>query len=158
MRALVIALIVAGCSKAEPEAKVEVAPTAHEDRHEPAIAAPKLRLDITVDGATTSWREDAFAKVPHVVGKNNGGESRDVWSLRELAHALVGPKARVVAVHGNDAKKAIDPAAWNDPARTPIVHTTRRGTLKYRWMDRDGKWGDTELKDVVKLEISNASP
>ncbi|HEY0191859.1 MAG TPA: hypothetical protein VGC42_12145, partial [Kofleriaceae bacterium] len=82
------------------------------------------------------------------------GEARDVWSLRELAHQLVGPSARVTAVTGEDGTKAIDAAAWSDATRTPLLHTTRRGTLKYRWADASGKWGETEVKEVSRLEIA----
>ncbi len=110
-------------------------------------------MNITVDGAPATWTQDAFAKTAHFAGVNNGGESRDVWSLRELAHTLVGANARVVAVPG-DIPKPIDAAAWADATRTPIVHTTRRGTLKFRWADKDGTWLDTEVKDVTTLELA----
>jgi len=65
----------------------------------------------------------------------------------------VGPNARVVTVTG-DVAKPIDPAAWADPNVTPILHTTKRGTLKFRWANRDGTWRETEVKDVTKLEIA----
>jgi hypothetical protein len=83
----------------------------------------------------------------------NDGEDRDTWSLRDLAHTLVGPSARVVNVVGPEGSRAIDAAAWNDAARTPILHTTRRGTLKYRWADKDGRWSDAEVKDVSRVDI-----
>jgi hypothetical protein len=135
-------------------AAASTAPAHHEDRAQPATAAPALSLAVTIDGAAATWNADAFAKVAHAPGTNNNGESRDVWSLRELAHTLVGPNARVVSVTGENGTKPIDPAAWADASRTPIVHTTRRGTLKFRWADAAGTWAEAEIKDVSKLEIA----
>jgi hypothetical protein len=171
--ALVAAL--AACSKADPPPAP--APTAaagatapaepagsdgkhrrkHEDRHDPRTAdAPPLQLAVAVDGAVATWRQDAFDKVTRFAGNNKAsdGEARDVWSLRELAHALVGPAARVTSVTGEDGTKTIDRAAWDDASRTPLLHTTRRGTLKFRWADSAGAWSDSEIKDVSKIEIA----
>lgn len=126
----------------------------HEDRHDPA-SEPELQLAVAINGAATSWGPDAFGKVVKYArnDKASDGEAREVWSLRELAHALVGPTARVTAVTG-DGSKSIDRTAWDDAAREPLLHTTRRGTLKFRWADGDGKWGDTEVKDVTRIEIA----
>jgi hypothetical protein len=66
----------------------------------------------------------------------------------------VGPGARVVAVIGADGKQPIELTAWNDATRTPILHTTRRGTLKFRWADKEGRWGETVVRDVTGLEIA----
>jgi hypothetical protein len=126
----------------------------HEDRRDPVVAdAPPLKLDVTVKGTTSTWRQDSFDKVTRYT-KGNDGEARDVWSLRELAHQLVGPTARVTSVTGEDGTKTIDPAAWDGATRTPLLHTTRRGTLKFRWADADGKWGEAEVKDVARIEIT----
>ncbi len=158
MRLWICACVVAvGCSKHDAPApaagSAEPAKPKHEDRHEPAEKPATLSLAVTVDGQATTWQADAFGKVAHFVGKNNDGEARDVWSLRELAHTLVGPTARVISVTGAEATKTIAPDAWADAARIPILHTTRRGTLKFRWTDKDGAWQETEVKDVSKLEI-----
>lgn len=126
----------------------------HEDRREPVIAdAPPLALDVIVKGAAATWHQDSFDKVSRYT-KGNDGEARDVWSLRELTRALVGPTARVTSVTGDDGTRAIDRAAWDDATRTPLLHTTRRGTLKFRWADAAGKWGESEVKDVVRIEIT----
>lgn len=126
-----------------------------EDRHDPA-AEPKLQLAVAINGAIASWGPDAFGKVAKYAknDKASDGEAREVWSLRELAHTLVGPTARVTAVTGDGGSKTIDRAAWDDAVREPLLHTTRRGTLKFRWADAAGKWGDTEVKDVTRLEIA----
>lgn len=172
---LVLVLASAACSKkdtpkTEPVASASapvVAPSAsassgsgggkgrkHEDRHEQAAPAT-LKLDVTVAGEKKTWAKDSFDKTPKLSAgaTANDGENRDTWSLRELAHTLVGPNARVTAVLGDD-KVAIDQAAWNDANKTPIVHTTRRGTLKFRWADKAGKWGEAEVSDVSGLEIA----
>jgi hypothetical protein len=163
MRAFLCVALVMSCGKGETSRHDEPAPPAaatpvavppkHEDRHDPATSAPALSLEVTIQGTTTTWSRDAFDRVPHVPGKNNDGEARDVWSLRDLAHQLVGPSARIVKVTGAEATKTIAADAWADPSRTPILHTTRRGTLKFRWADKDGAWLETEVRDVARLEI-----
>ena len=150
---LALALIaVVACSKSEPAA--ETAPPAkHEDRHEPAVAAAPMKLEVTIAGTPTTWQQAEFDKVARMAGKASDGEARDTWSLRELAHTLVGPTARVVRIVGAEGSQPLDPAAWSDATRTPIVHTTKKGKLKFRWADADGKWGETAVKDVVRVEI-----
>lgn len=123
-----------------------------EDRHAAAMPA-KLALAVTVGGEKKTWSAADFAKVPTTQGTANDGEDRDTWSLRDVAHTLVGPNARVTAVIG-DGKSTIDPNAWNDASHTPILHTTRRGTLKFRYTDAKGAWGESEVSDVTGLEIS----
>ncbi|HEY8072511.1 MAG TPA: hypothetical protein VIF62_00330 [Labilithrix sp.] len=171
VRSIVLALAFgAGCSKSDKKpdppaasATAALVPSAsaassghghHEDRHDPADK-PALELEVKIGGATKTWAKDAFDRVPKLTKGNvgNDGEDRDTWSLRDLAHALVGPNARVVSVTGPEETKTIDAAAWSDASRTPIVHTTRRGTLKFRWADKDGKWGGADVKDVSRLEI-----
>jgi hypothetical protein len=177
MSASMVAALAAACSKADPSppapasaATTTAAPAAtaaepgadgkhrrkHEDRHDPKIADVPLQLVVAVDGAVATWRQDAFDKVTRFTGNNKAsdGEARDVWSLRELAHALVGPAARVTSVTGEDGTKTIDRAAWDDASRTPLLHTTRRGTLKFRWADNSGAWSDSEIKDVTRIEIA----
>jgi hypothetical protein len=172
--ALAIAVLAAACSKsvdapppapstAERSAAVPADPDKphhrsggkHEDRHDPA-AEPKLQLAVAINGAAASWGPDAFGKVAKYArnDKASDGEAREVWSLRELAHTLVGPTARVTAVTGDGGSKTIDRTAWDDAAHEPLLHTTRRGTLKFRWADADGKWDDTEVKDVTRIEIA----
>jgi hypothetical protein len=153
VRTLAIAVVLlAGCSK-----KSEDAPTPtpkHEDRNEPAIAPSALTVAVVIDGKDAVWQRDSFDAVPHFQSHNDhGGDARDTWSLRELAHKLVGPTARVTAIAGNK-QQAIDAAAWDDAERTPILHTTRRGTFKFRWADKDGTWGDAVVNDVTRIEIA----
>lgn len=162
-----VLVIVVGCKAAEkaPTASaVEKAPAEasedkphhrkHEDRRDPVEAnAPPLKLEVATGGKTATWQQADFDKVAKYT-KGTDGEARDVWSLRELAHQLAGPNARVTAVTGEDGTKPIDAAAWGDASKTPLLHTTRRGTLKFRWADGDGKWGESVVKDVTKIEIA----
>jgi hypothetical protein len=154
---LALLLTFACCKGSDSTATIDPpAPAAHhEDRHEPASAAARLELAVTIDGVAGRWQRDVFDRVPRGVGTSTEGEARDTWSLRELAHRIVGPNARVVAIVGS-TRKSIDAPAWDDGSRIPILHTTKRGALKFRWTDRDGKWGETEVKDVTQLEIVSA--
>ena len=100
-----------------------------------------------------TWTETAFAATPKLAGTASDGEARDTWSLRELVHRNLGPTARVTAVGGASGTIPIDATAWDDASRTPILHTTRRGTLKFRWADAHGAWGETVVRDVTALEV-----
>ena len=142
-------IVLAACSRSADPAQ----PARHEDRHDPTTAAPALQLAVTIDGAAATWHQDVFDRVPHFASANHDGDARDTWSLRELVHDAVGPSARVVAVVG-ETRMPIDAAAWDDPARTPIVHRTRRGWLKFRWADKTGAWQDASVKEVSGLEIA----
>jgi hypothetical protein len=162
-----LVVLLVGCSKSADKAPPRVeTPTSgsadgeaahhrkHEDRREPVIAdAPPLSLAVSVHGQAAVWTQEAFDRVAKYT-KGTDGEARDVWSLRELVHQLVGPKARAVAVTGEEGTKAIDAAAWADETTTPLLHTTRRGTLKFRWADANGKWGESGVRDVTKIEIA----
>ena len=166
--ALLVVCVVA-CSKkdekeAEPAATGSAAPAEkphhHEDRHDPQAAPTKLEVKVSFVGQQgagkpdATWTADDFAKVPKMAGTANDGEARDTWSIRELAHQLVGPNARVTAVIGEGGTKvAIDEAKWTAADSTPILHSTRRGTLKFRYADKTGAWGDTIAKEVTGLEI-----
>jgi hypothetical protein len=144
MRPLLALLAIAACSKGSASAPPP--------EPAPAQAVSPLSLEVRIDGTATKWTEASFEHVPRIEGKASSGETRDTWSLRDFAHAAAGDHARVTAVIG-DVRKEIDEAAWSDPARTPIIHRTRRGWLKFRWADQTGKWGDAEVKDVSALEI-----
>ncbi|HUJ58145.1 MAG TPA: hypothetical protein VLX92_06625 [Kofleriaceae bacterium] len=150
--AFVLALAIVACK--HPAEDQAAGSAHHEDRQEAPIAPPKLVVDVSIDGAPSTWHSDAFDKVAHHDGTNNGGDTREVWSLRDLVHTLVGPNARVVSVTGRAGTSAITPQAWGDATQVPILHTTRRGTLKFRWTPaQGGTWGKTEVTDVAKLEI-----
>jgi hypothetical protein len=119
-------------------------------------AQPGLSLAVTIDGKPQTWAQDVFDRVPHFTIKNNGGDDRDAWSLHELAK-LAGPNARVTAVIG-EPRQVIEPAAWADATKIPIVHRTRRGALKFRWTDSAHTWSEAETKDVTGLELTRGAP
>lgn len=135
------------------DADSPAAPAPHEDRHEPPVPGPPLSLFVDRGADRTTWGPAQFAAVPKLAGVATDGEARDTWSLRELVHAHVGPTARATAILGPTGVVAVDPLGWDDPKRTPILHTTRRGTLKFRWAT-DGKWGETVVRDVVGIQVS----
>ena len=164
MKHFVLLVAVAACNNHADTAAAPVAASAtqsevpaaphHEDRHDPAVATPPLSLAVTIDGSAATWQQAVFDRTTHFESTNNDGEARDTWSLRELVHGTVGATARVTTVIG-ETRESIDAAAWADPTRTPIVHRTRRGGLKFRWADATGKWGETGVKDVTGLEITS---
>lgn len=143
-RAIALALVVAACGRDQPERSPERAPP----------TSPGLSLQVTVDREESTWGPDVFGAIPHHATPATSGEARDVWSLRDLVHAQIGPTARVIAVTGAEGTKTIDAAAWSDAAQTPVLHTTRRGTLKFRFEDADGKWGQSLVSDVRAIEIA----
>jgi len=156
----VVVLCVGACSKKEEAAPGPAGSAAaekphhHEDRHDPQAAPTKLALTVAIAGKPgVTWTADDLAKVPKMTGTASDGEARETWSLRELAHQLVGPSARVTAVIGEGGKVEIADAKWNAADQTPILHSTRRGTLKFRYADKTGAWGDTIAKEVTGLEI-----
>lgn len=154
-RFLIIALVAAACSRSDSASNKTATPPAeghHEDRSEPATAAPPLSLEVKIGDTSATWNQDVFDRVSHRAGTNNSGESRDTWSLRELVHEMVGANARVFAVIGK-TNETISPEAWADASRTPILHRTRRGGLKFRWTDASGKWDEAKVSDVIALEI-----
>lgn len=155
-RVMLCVLAVGACSSSEPTSKVlaerPANSAAHEERNGPALASPPLKLDVRVDGAATTWAQDVFDRVAHHAATNKSGKARDTWSLRDSAHEMAGPNARVVAVIGT-TKESITSDAWADVSRTPIVHRTGRGGLKFRWADANGTWDEANVGDVVGLEV-----
>jgi hypothetical protein len=149
MKRLVLLLALVACSKSgDGEHRQK-----HEDRAEPQTSITAFSIAVTIGDKHETWTPETFSKVEHVAQTNKSGQDRETWSLREIAKILVGPTARVTTVTGSNGTKAIDQAAWGDPARTPIVHLTRRGALKFRWASGDGTWSEAEVHDVSALEV-----
>jgi hypothetical protein len=85
------------------------------------------------------------------------GADKDAWSLRDLAHALVGPHARVTgAADGGGTKVKIAKKDWADPKKTPVLRINRRGMYKIEWVDKDGSLtpNDEDVRDVRSVEVS----
>jgi hypothetical protein len=147
MRRLALAvLVVAACSRTDSAPKPAPEPAHAEE------TASGFSIEARIDGGATTWGQDAFDRVLHRAVANKSGQPRDTWSLRDLVHALVGPDARVVAVVGA-TRQAITAEAWADASRTPIVHRTGRGGLKFRWADASGAWDEASVNDLVAIEI-----
>ncbi len=139
-------LVAAGCGNSSA--------AHHEDRTHEQDSPTQLHLEVTISGQRSAWSAAEFAKAPHYDSANHSGAKRDTWSLRALVEANAGGSARLVSVTGADGRHPIDAAAWADPTRVPILHSTRRGTLKFRWADDQGTWGPVVAKDVTALEIA----
>lgn len=109
-----------------------------EQRPERVSAAPALVVE--VDGVARTLDEQAWAQVEKLtVAGDSGDGSRPAWSLRVLAKHLAGASARVVAVLGAEGQRQeIDPGAWADAARVPVLRLNRRGDLKFHWIDAAG--------------------
>jgi hypothetical protein len=118
-----------------------------------AAAAP-LRVVVT-GGAPTTWAPDALAQVAHFAIHADGAD-KDAWSLRDVAHKLVGPTARVTAVVDGDGTHAkIDAKAWGDAKKTPVLRINRRGMYKIEWVDKDGNLTmDDDVRDVRSVEVA----
>jgi hypothetical protein len=105
-------------------------------------------------GAPTSWTLDTLAGVARFTIHADGAD-KDVWSLREVAHQLVGPHARITgALDGDGTHARIDPRDWADAKKTPVLRINRRGMYKIQWVDKNGDvTGDDDVRDVRTLEV-----
>ena len=149
----------AGCHRSTPAgaaAATAAAAPGHGDhgdhRRGQATGAP---LAVVVNGKPApAWTAAQLAAAATITVTNQNGESREVWPLQAIVHKLVGPKARIVALDADGDRVDVDPAAWNDPARTLVLHLSRRGEYKAHWVAR-GVADDALLKGVDKIEIQN---
>lgn len=164
-RALLFAALAACGSPTEAPPQPAAAPAAEavdnaagkphhrEDRHDPQARPATLSLAIATGTEKSTWGAPQLAAVPKLAGTASDGEARDTWDLRALARTNAGPTARVAAVVG-ETRYEISAADWADASKVPVLHTTRRGTLKFRWADPSGKWGETVVKEVTGLELA----
>jgi hypothetical protein len=114
-------------------------------------------LKVVITGGTPkTWSPDAFASIQRFTIHSDGSE-KDAWSLRDIAHQLVGPKARVVgAVDGDGTRAKIQPKDWADPRKTPVLRINRRGMYKIEWVDKDGNMtNDDDVRDVKSVEVTS---
>jgi hypothetical protein len=118
-----------------------------------ADAAP-LKVVVT-GGESTSWPPEAFDAVPRFTIHSDGSE-RDAWSLRDIAHKLVGPRARItMAVDGDGTRDRIDAKDWSDAKKTPVLRINRRGMYKIEWVDQNGNMtNDDDVRDVRSVEVA----
>lgn len=104
----------------------------------PAVeSAAPIELQVVIDGAPkVTWRRADLAKVPPTMVPADDGEgSREIWPLRAVADALVGPGALLTSVSGEDGRAVdIAPADYRDPGKVPALRMNRRGVLKFVWL------------------------
>jgi len=119
-----------------------------------ATNASPLKVIVTGTGPTT-WTPAALAALPRFTIHADGAD-KDAWSLRDLAHALVGPRARVTAaVDGDGTSAKIDKKDWADPKKVPVLRINRRGMYKIEWVDKDGSLtNDDDVRDVRSVEVN----
>lgn len=118
------------------------------------VTAAPLRV-VVAGRPPTSWTSADFAAVPRfTIHADNS--AKDAWSLRDIAHKLVGPKARVtIAVDGDGTRDRIAPRDWADASKTPVLRINRRGMYKIEWVDKDGNMlEDDDVRDVRSVELS----
>lgn len=121
-----------------------------------AVSSPPrgISLAVTVSGGRAQvWTLETLERAPRLTAADGHGDDRDAWSLRVLAAELVGKSARVTAITGDEGRRVIEAEAWADPARVPILRANRDGGFKFRWIEKDGSLGDTELRNVKALEV-----
>jgi hypothetical protein len=151
-RLLFIALVlVSACKKNEPTPP----PPAPAPAAQPAqVRREGPTLKVTVDGKPAAeWTQERLASVTPLQIKNHGGEDRLVWPLRDVARKLVGEKARVVSLSGDDDKIEILASAWADSSRKLVVRPGHRGSYKALWVGSDGSAGDALIRGVHSVEI-----
>ena len=124
--------------------------------HAAASNAPIGRgdLEVVVNGQpSAAWRAQQIAAAGAVAMTNQNGDAREGWPLKKLTAALVGDKARVVAVDSAGERVAIDEKAWNDPARSLVLRLNHHGEYKAMWVDASGNADEAFLKGVRRVEV-----
>jgi len=109
---------------------------------------------VVAGGAPATWAPDALAAVTRFTIHADGAD-KDVWSLREVAHQLVGPHARITgAVDGDGTHAKITSKDWADAKKTPVLRINRRGMYKIQWVDKNGDvTSDDDVRDVRTIEV-----
>lgn len=139
----------AACHKSAPAAP---APS------KPAAAAPARHdvgatLAVIVNGKPAArWSATDIARSASISVTNQNGEEREGWPLKPLTKALLGDKARIVALDAGDERVPIDEKAWNDPSQTLVLRLSHRGAYKAHWV-QDGHTDEAFLKGVDRIEV-----
>jgi hypothetical protein len=115
--------------------------------------ATPLKVVVT-GGAPTTWTPAALSAVQRFTIHADGAD-KDAWSLRDVVHQLVGPRARATsAVDGDGTRAKISPKDWADVKKTPVLRINRRGMYKIEWVDKDGNMtNDDDVRDVKTVEV-----
>jgi hypothetical protein len=122
----------------------------------PAPPTEKRELELRVkDAVVAKVTTDQLKKMKALPEKGPGGKAT-IYSLKDIVATLVGPNAKVVAVHlGTGDTVQVDDKAWTDATRTPVLWQNRRGFFKLGWVDAKGEWmpATMELRDVRALDV-----
>jgi hypothetical protein len=122
-----------------------------------AVARSPVSISAMVDDQpAVAWTRRELAAVRQLdVVPSDGEGHRTAWSLRDLAHDLVGDEARVVAVVGeHDERYTVRPDDWEDASRIPILRLNRRGHVKFEWVNRDLSPAEAErLREVTSVVL-----
>jgi hypothetical protein len=110
-------------------------------------------IEVVVNGKPVgTWTADQIAAAKAIAMTNQNGDERKGWVVKALARSLLGDKARVVALDTDDDRVTIDEKAWNDPARTLVLHLSHRGEYKAHWV-QGGVADDALVKGVRRIEV-----
>jgi hypothetical protein len=144
-------------TKAQDGADDERSPGARQHDEERAQKAVSDIIQIIVDGKPQGeWTIEKLNRVKTgtVAGPSDAG--KEGWSLHDLASALVGPKARVIAVSASRTKRLeVEPSKWNDKKRTPVLRVNRRGEFKFQWVSDGAVLPlEPEMRSVRVIELS----
>jgi hypothetical protein len=109
-------------------------------------------LAVSVNGKkASSLAPDAILKLPRRAVQNKEGDARDGIALEDLAQALGGKSARVVAIAAGAERVSISKA--DGRARTIVLRVTRRGEIKIQKLAGGGAVDTTLLKNVDAIEL-----
>lgn len=114
-------------------------------------------LHVRVNGKDeAAWTVEQMNEVNKKTAKPGTEPVLETWSLRELASALVGPKARVVLVMSDESNKiTIDDKSWADKAKIPTLRMNRQGQYKFVWSNDDGPLPlEGQVRDVKMIELA----
>ncbi|MFZ5470845.1 MAG: hypothetical protein ACOZIN_15575 [Myxococcota bacterium] len=121
----------------------------------PKLAPP---VKVVVKGRPeTTWTQEDFDEVePLEVMSESGDEEQEAWPVRPLAEQLIGPKARLVRVRGeNGHMLEIKPEEWRQQEKIPVLRLNRRGLIKFQWVSasKEVTPKDEGLRGVSQLDF-----
>jgi hypothetical protein len=120
------------------------APAPHSDER-----APTVSLRVSLNGhAVAQWSPSQVTAIAPVHLRSREGDDRTGWPLGDLAHALAGPGARVVALVGEGGRRV----TVDGSAGPVLLRVTRHGEYKAQLLDGEVA-GDTLLRKVDAVEL-----
>jgi hypothetical protein len=128
---------------------------------EPPKKGDPVHIEVVVDGAEPKTMALASTNVkPLSLPSGDGSGQRDAWPLRDLSEAFARSKgAAVVEVIAKSGEHvSIEPAAWRDSSKLPVLRVNRHGRMKLQWLSKSLEPidGAIMLKDVSEIRIENS--